>query len=131
MLGSLFMRMMRLVGHSQFGDRDAAALSRTAAELKRRPACSSLHGASCNRPNLFPAPSAIQIPACLLINRSDSHIAGLAGLLHLHWWLPGDQQDFCPPDGTIVFELQVKSSGDYWSASFSPYRPLTSCSAHA
>jgi len=37
---------------------------------------------------------------------SDAYMAGLAGLLDLHWLLPGYQPDFCPPGGAIVFELR-------------------------
>jgi 4-phytase / acid phosphatase len=45
---------------------------------------------------------------------SDAYIVGLAGLLKLHWMLPGYQQDFVAPGGALVFELrQVMSTGDY------------------
>jgi hypothetical protein len=38
----------------------------------------------------------------------------LAGLLGAHWLLPGYQPDFCPPGGTLVFELrQVRATGEY------------------
>jgi 4-phytase/acid phosphatase len=37
---------------------------------------------------------------------SDGYLAGLAGLLQLHWQLPGYQPDFCSPGGAIVFELR-------------------------
>ena len=37
---------------------------------------------------------------------SDAYVAGLAGLLHLHWILPGYQPDFCAPGGALVFELR-------------------------
>lgn len=37
---------------------------------------------------------------------SDTYVAGLAGLLNLHWQLPGYQPDFCAPGGALVFELR-------------------------
>jgi len=37
---------------------------------------------------------------------SDAYVVGLAGLLHLHWILPGYQPDFCAPGGALVFELR-------------------------
>ena len=49
-----------------------------------------------------------------VIISSDYYVAGLAGLLGAHWLLPGYQPDFCPPGGTLVFELrQVKATGQY------------------
>jgi len=45
---------------------------------------------------------------------SDGYVAALANLLHVHWMLPGYQQDFCAPGGALVFELrQVRSTGEY------------------
>ena len=44
-----------------------------------------------------------------VIISSDYYVAGLAGLLDLHWTLPGSgyEPDYCcPPNGTIVFELR-------------------------
>jgi 4-phytase/acid phosphatase len=50
----------------------------------------------------------------LVIISSDAYLAGLAGLLDMHWLLPGYQPDFCPPGGALVFELrQVKATGQY------------------
>lgn len=50
----------------------------------------------------------------LAIISSDVYVVGLASLLHLHWLLPGYQQDYAPPGGALVFELrQVRSTGDY------------------
>jgi 4-phytase/acid phosphatase len=41
-------------------------------------------------------------------------VAGLAGLLDLHWTLPGYQPDYCSPGGALVFELrQSKKTKDY------------------
>jgi 4-phytase/acid phosphatase len=49
-----------------------------------------------------------------VIVSSDFYLAGLAGLLDAHWLLPGYQPDFCPPGGTLVFELrQVRATGQY------------------
>jgi len=49
-----------------------------------------------------------------VIISSDYYVAGLAGLLGAHWLLPGYQPDFCPPGGTLVFELrQVRATGQY------------------
>ena len=42
----------------------------------------------------------------LVIISSDYYVAGLAGLLRLHWTLPGYQPDFCAPGGALVFELR-------------------------
>jgi len=45
---------------------------------------------------------------------SDAYLTGLAGLLRLHWQLPGYQPDFCAPGGALVFELrQSRRSGEY------------------
>lgn len=42
----------------------------------------------------------------LVIISSDAYVAGLAGLLHVHWQLPGYQPDFIGPGGMLVFELR-------------------------
>ena len=50
----------------------------------------------------------------LVIVSSDYYVAGLAGLLGLHWLLPGYQPDFCAPGGALVFELrQARATGEY------------------
>lgn len=50
----------------------------------------------------------------LVIVSSDAYVAGLAGLLDMHWLLPGYQPDFCAPGGALVFELrQVTTTGKY------------------
>ena len=50
----------------------------------------------------------------LAIISSDFYVAGLAGLLGLHWTLPGYQPDFCAPGGALVFELrQSKTTKQY------------------
>ena len=50
----------------------------------------------------------------LVIVSSDGFVAGLAGLLDVHWLLPGYQPDFCAPGGALVFELrQVTATGQY------------------
>jgi 4-phytase/acid phosphatase len=50
----------------------------------------------------------------MVLIASDVNIAGLAGLLHLDWMLPGYQQDFCTLGGALVFELrQSLSTGEY------------------
>ena len=50
----------------------------------------------------------------LVIVSSDGYVAGLAGLLDVHWLLPGYQPDFCAPGGALVFELrQAKATGQY------------------
>jgi len=50
----------------------------------------------------------------LVIISSDFYVVGLAGLLGLHWTLPGYQPDFCPPGGALVFELrQSKTTKGY------------------
>jgi 4-phytase/acid phosphatase len=53
-------------------------------------------------------------PQVLVIISSDAYLAGLAGLLKMHWLLPGYQPDFCPPGGALVFELRkVTATGQY------------------
>ena len=42
----------------------------------------------------------------LVVISSDNFVAGLAGLLNLHWQLPTYQPDFCAPGGALVFELR-------------------------
>jgi 4-phytase/acid phosphatase len=55
----------------------------------------------------------------LVIISSDYYLAGLAGLLHLHWTLPGYQPDFCAPGGALVFELrQSKKTKEYLVRAF-------------
>lgn len=55
----------------------------------------------------------------IVIISSDAYVAGLAGLLKMHWTLPGYQPDFCPPGGALVFELrQSKSSQEYLVRAF-------------
>jgi 4-phytase / acid phosphatase len=50
----------------------------------------------------------------LVVVSSDYYVAGLAGLLGLHWALPGYQPDFCAPGGALVFELrQNNKSKEY------------------
>ena len=68
-----------------------------------------------------------------VIISSDYYVAGLAGLLGAHWLLPGYQPDFCPPGGTLVFELrQVRATGQYLvrvfytAQTFDQLRKLTS-----
>lgn len=50
----------------------------------------------------------------LVVISSDAYIEGLAGLLNLHWQLPGYQPDFVPPGGALVFEVrQSLDTGEY------------------
>jgi 4-phytase / acid phosphatase len=50
----------------------------------------------------------------LVIISSDVYVDGLAGLLGLHWQLPGFQPDFIGPGGALVFELrQSRGTGEY------------------
>jgi 4-phytase/acid phosphatase len=50
---------------------------------------------------------------------SDAYVAGLAGLLNLHWQLPGYQPDFCAMGGALVFEVrQSTRSGEYLVRAF-------------
>ena len=61
-------------------------------------------------------PGAFGGPATNLLGiiSSDAYVIALASLLHLHWQLPGYQQDFAAPGGALVFELrQVRSTGEY------------------
>jgi 4-phytase / acid phosphatase len=55
----------------------------------------------------------------VVVISSDGYVAGLAGLLQLHWQLPGYQPDFCAPGGALVFELrQSKSTKEYLVRAF-------------
>jgi 4-phytase / acid phosphatase len=55
----------------------------------------------------------------LVIVSSDYYVAGLAGLLQMHWTLPGYQPDFCAPGGALVFELrQVRRTQEYFVRAF-------------
>jgi 4-phytase/acid phosphatase len=55
----------------------------------------------------------------LVVISSDYYVAGLAGLLGVHWTLPGYQTDFCAPGGALVFELrQSKQSKKYLVRAF-------------
>lgn len=49
----------------------------------------------------------------VVIISSDTYVAGLAGILNLHWQLPGYQPDYCAPGGALVFELRqsIKTKG--------------------
>ena len=50
----------------------------------------------------------------VVVISSDTFVAGLAGLLNVHWQLPGYQPDFCAPGGALVFELrQVNRTKQY------------------
>ncbi len=50
----------------------------------------------------------------VVVISSDGYVAGLGGLLRLHWQLPGYQPDFCAPGGALVFELrQSKRTKEY------------------
>jgi len=50
----------------------------------------------------------------VVVISSDGYVAGLAGLLQLHWQLFGYQPDFCAPGGALVFELrQSKKTKEY------------------
>ncbi len=54
-----------------------------------------------------------------VIISSDYYTAGLAGLLQLHWTLPGYQPDYCGPGGALVFELrQSKKTKKYLVRAF-------------
>jgi len=73
----------------------------------------------------------------VVVISSDAYVAGLAGLLNLHWQLPEYQPDFCAPGGALVFELrESKASGRnssqgylvrvfYTAQSFDQLRKLT------
>ena len=47
------------------------------------------------------------------MNRSDGYVVGLASLLQTHWLLPGYQPDYCPPGGTLVFELRRRGRNEH------------------
>ncbi|MGD0016680.1 MAG: histidine-type phosphatase [Verrucomicrobiia bacterium] len=68
----------------------------------------------------------------IVIISSDAYVAGLGGLLGLHWQLPGYQPDYCAPGGVLVFELRQskKTKGYlvrvfYTSQTFDQLRNLT------
>jgi 4-phytase/acid phosphatase len=61
-------------------------------------------------PGAFSAPGT----RVIVINSSDLYVVGLAGLLNMHWQLPGYQPDYAAPGGSLVFELrQHRSTGQY------------------
>lgn len=50
----------------------------------------------------------------VVVTSSDAYVAGLAGLLRVHWQLAGYQPDYCAPAGALVFELrQSRDTGEY------------------
>lgn len=68
----------------------------------------------------------------VVINSSDAFVAGLAGLMHAHWLLPGYQPDYCAPGGNLVFELrESRKTGEdfvriwYTAQTFDQLRDLT------
>src|SRR5262245_18148379 len=68
----------------------------------------------------------------VVVNSSDAYVAGLAGMLGVHWLLPGYQRDYCAPGGNLVFELrQSRRSGRhfvrvfYTAQTFDQLRELT------
>jgi 4-phytase / acid phosphatase len=68
----------------------------------------------------------------LVVTSSDYYVSGLAGLLGLHWTLPGYQPDFCAPGGALVFELRRSKASKtylvrafYTAQSFDQLRNLT------
>jgi 4-phytase / acid phosphatase len=72
----------------------------------------------------------------VVVVSSDAYVAGVAGLLNLHWTLPGYQPDFCSPGGALVFELRQNSRTReyavrvyYTSQTFDQLRELTRLSA--
>ena len=55
----------------------------------------------------------------VVIISSDGYVTGLAGLLRMHWLLPGYQPDFSAPGGALVFELrQARSTKEYLVRAF-------------
>lgn len=69
---------------------------------------------------------------CVVVISSDGYVAGLAGLLKLHWQLPGYQPDYCAPGGALVFELRQSVSSKepfvriyYIAQTFDQLRNLT------
>jgi len=50
----------------------------------------------------------------IVLVASDVNVAGLAGLFHLNWLVPGYPADFCAPGGALVFELrQSQRTGEF------------------
>jgi 4-phytase/acid phosphatase len=50
----------------------------------------------------------------IVLTAANTNLAGLAGLFHLDWILPGYQADVSAPGGALVFELrQSQSTGEY------------------
>ncbi len=51
----------------------------------------------------------------IMLMAANTNIAGLAGLFHLDWVVPGYPPDTCAPGGALVFELrQSQSTGEYF-----------------
>ena len=72
----------------------------------------------------------------LVVTSSDAYVAGLAGLLGLHWSLQGYQPDFCAPAGALVFELRQSNTSrqhlvrvHYTAQTFDQLRNLTPLTA--
>jgi 4-phytase / acid phosphatase len=68
----------------------------------------------------------------VVVISSDGYVAGLAGLLQLHWQLLGYQPDFCAPGGALVFELRQSNESKkylvrafYTAQTFDQLRNLT------
>jgi len=68
----------------------------------------------------------------LVIISSDAYLTGVAGLLNMHWLLPGYQADFCPPGGALIFELRQEIATQnylvrvfYTAQTFDQLRQLT------
>ena len=66
----------------------------------------------------------------VVVISSDTYVAGLAGLLNMHWQLPEYQPDYCAPGGALVFELRQSNRGYlvrvfYTAQSFDQLRYLT------
>lgn len=68
----------------------------------------------------------------VVVISSDAYVAGLAGVLQLHWQLPGYQPDYCAPGGALVFELRQSNSSKrylvrafYTAQTFDQLRNLT------
>jgi 4-phytase/acid phosphatase len=67
-----------------------------------------------NGGNAFGAFCSNKSSRAVVVISSDGYVAGLAGLLNVHWQLPGYQPNFCAPGGALVFELrQSKSTKKY------------------
>ena len=102
------------VGWGRAGTRDVARLSRLHAlefALLARPLPLARRNLWALAPLIRDALTAEAGPAVVLIAGHDGNVAGLAGLLGVHWRVPGFAADDPSPGGALVLERLVDRAG--------------------